>query len=60
MTKLRGRFSGELTHQLERLFGQGTTAGMTEIELAEWFVSRRDETAFEALVARHGEWGRDR
>src|ERR1700683_4575547 len=54
MTKLRGAASGVLFGQLERLFGQGTAIGSTEGELLERFVTRRDEAAFEALVARHG------
>ena len=54
MTKLRGASSGVLFCQLERLFAQGTASGLTEGELLERFVSRRDEAAFEALVARHG------
>jgi RNA polymerase sigma factor (sigma-70 family) len=54
MTNLRGASSGVLFYQLERLFGQGTAIGLTEGELLERFVSRRDEAAFEALVARHG------
>ena len=54
MTKLRGGSGGALFCQLERLFGQGTAIGLTEGELLERFVDRRDEAAFEALVARHG------
>ncbi|HEX3448427.1 MAG TPA: RNA polymerase sigma factor, partial [Isosphaeraceae bacterium] len=54
MTRLRGTSSGVLFCQLERLFAQGTASGLTEGELLERFVSRRDEAAFEALVARHG------
>jgi len=54
MTKLRGAGSAALIHQLERLFGQGTSIGSTEGELLERFVTGRDEAAFEALVARHG------
>jgi RNA polymerase sigma factor (sigma-70 family) len=54
LTMLRGHFSGALIHQLERLFDHGTVIGLTEGELLERFVTGRDETAFEALVARHG------
>ncbi|HKI20008.1 MAG TPA: RNA polymerase sigma factor, partial [Isosphaeraceae bacterium] len=54
MPRLRGAYSGAVLHQLERLFHQGTSIGATEGELLERFVTRRDETAFEALVARHG------
>jgi RNA polymerase sigma factor (sigma-70 family) len=54
MTRLRGAYRGALFHQLESLFVQGTSVGSTEGELLERFVTRRDEAAFEALVARHG------
>ena len=50
----RGPDSGDLIHQLGRLFGQGTSVGLTEGELLERFVGGRDESAFETLVARHG------
>src|SRR3984957_7754165 len=53
-TMLRGQFSNTLIHQLDRLFHQGTTAGLTEGELVERFARGHDEAAFEALIARHG------
>jgi RNA polymerase sigma factor (sigma-70 family) len=53
-TMLRGHSSGALIHQLERLFHQGTTVGLTEGELLERFARGHDEAAFEALIARHG------
>ena len=34
--------------------GAGTLVGIAEGQLLQWFLSRRDEAAFEALVARHG------
>ncbi|WP_435007307.1 sigma-70 family RNA polymerase sigma factor [Tundrisphaera lichenicola] len=43
--------------QIGTLFGSGTVAGMSDGQLLERFVSRRDEAseiAFAALVARHG------
>jgi RNA polymerase sigma factor (sigma-70 family) len=40
--------------QVVRLYGEGTVGGMTEAQLVERFAARRDETAFEALVAHHG------
>jgi RNA polymerase sigma factor (sigma-70 family) len=40
--------------QIGRLFGAGTVSGLDEPTLLERFVTRRDEVAFEALVARHG------
>ncbi len=41
-------------HQIGRLFGAGTTAGLSEGQLLDRFVARRDGPAFEAIVARHG------
>ncbi len=45
---------GPVFRQVNRLFDRGTSAGMDERLLLERFVSRRDEAAFEALVARFG------
>ena len=41
-------------HQIHDLFDSGTVVGMDERLLLERFVARRDEVAFEALVARFG------
>ncbi|MDR3639161.1 MAG: RNA polymerase sigma factor [Isosphaeraceae bacterium] len=40
--------------QVERLFTSGGVAGLSEGQLLDRFVARRDDAAFEALVARHG------
>lgn len=45
---------GPALRQLERLFTAGSVCGMSEGQLLERFVGRRDEAAFEALLARHG------
>ncbi len=45
---------GAVVRQVRRLFGPGTVAGMSEWQLLHRYVTRRDEAAFEALVARHG------
>jgi RNA polymerase sigma factor (sigma-70 family) len=45
---------GAVVGQVRRLFGTGTVAGMSESQLLRRYVTRRDEAAFEALVARHG------
>src|SRR6266446_3600688 len=45
---------GAVRRQMVRLYGEGTVAGMTEAQLVERFAERRDEAAFEALVAHHG------
>ena len=49
----RATLSG-VGRQLERLFTSGTATGLSEGQLLERFVTRQDEAAFEALVARHG------
>jgi len=48
-----GRSSGVI-RQFDRLYGQGTVAGLDERMLLERFVSRKDDAAFEALVTRFG------
>ena len=54
MLRLRGARSGVLIQQIGRLFLEGTAIGSSEGELLDRFVRARDESAFEALVARHG------
>jgi len=46
--------TGAVLRHLERLFASGTVSGLSEGQLLERFVTRRDEAAFEALVSRHG------
>ncbi len=48
------RYSGVILGQLDRVFNQGTVAGMDDDELLKRFAAERDEVAFAALVARHG------
>ena len=46
-----------VARQIESLYGGGSVAGLTDRQLVDRFVSRRDaagEDAFAALVARHG------
>ncbi len=43
-----------LTHQLERLFANGTATGLSEEQLLDRFTIERDGSAFEALLDRHG------
>lgn len=45
---------GNLVGPWERLFVRGTVASLSEGQLLERFVHTRDESAFEALVTRHG------
>jgi RNA polymerase sigma factor (sigma-70 family) len=49
--------SAEVLRQVGAIFSGGSVAGMTDAELLERFVHRRDESgamAFEAIVVRHG------
>ncbi len=39
---------------IQRLFDEGTLTGLTDAQLLDRFLTRRDEAAFDALVARHG------
>ena len=39
---------------LNRLLGAGSLIGLSDAQLLNRFVDRRDEEAFAALVARHG------
>jgi RNA polymerase sigma factor (sigma-70 family) len=53
---MRGRL-GAIREPLRTLFSTGTAAGLSDRQLLERFVARRGndaETAFAALVARHG------
>jgi polysaccharide biosynthesis/export protein len=50
-------YPGETFRQINRLFQDGTAAALTDGQLLERFTTRRAEaaeTAFEALVSRHG------
>jgi RNA polymerase sigma factor (sigma-70 family) len=51
---MAGAQMGAALGQIGRLFGAGTVAGLSDAQLLERFLDRRDATAFEALVARHG------
>jgi RNA polymerase sigma factor (sigma-70 family) len=46
-------FGAALRH-IHQLFCEGSVAGLTDAQLLERFIDRHDETAFGALVARHG------
>jgi RNA polymerase sigma factor (sigma-70 family) len=45
---------GAALRQIHLLFGEGTLAGLSDLQLLERYVSHRDESAFEVLVQRHG------
>ena len=51
MTRMHG---GAAIRQIRLLFGEGTLAELSDAEILERYVSRREELAFEALVQRHG------
>ncbi len=46
--------SGIALGQIRRLFDEGTLTGLTDAQILERFVARRDEGAFAILVERHG------
>jgi RNA polymerase sigma factor (sigma-70 family) len=48
------RHAGAVLGGLESIFNDGTIAGLSEGDLLERFVAGADETAFAALVSRHG------
>src|ERR1700733_1961418 len=45
---------GSALRQIRGLFEVGTVAGLTDGQLLDRYLTRRDESAFEALVMRHG------
>jgi RNA polymerase sigma factor (sigma-70 family) len=47
-------YAGAVRNHLDRLFNQGTVAGLSEGTLLDRYVADGDEAAFAALVARHG------
>src|SRR3954468_2818673 len=54
---MAGSPSDRVLRQVHRLFNMGLVGTMSDAELLDRFVSRRDEsaeTAFEELVSRHG------
>jgi RNA polymerase sigma factor (sigma-70 family) len=48
-----GARSQAVAREIERLFRGGTLSGLSDRELLERFVAKRDEAAFEALLVRH-------
>src|SRR5271156_5122633 len=45
---------GSAPRQIHGLFEVGTVAGLTDGQLLDHYLTRRDESAFAALVMRHG------
>src|SRR5271166_6044849 len=57
MTRMASSLSDRVLRQVHRLLNLGTVGSMTDAQLLDWFVSRRDdaaEAAFEELMVRHG------
>jgi RNA polymerase sigma factor (sigma-70 family) len=50
---VNGRINTAL-RQVARVFHEGTLTGLSDRQILERFVDRRDEAAFEALMVRHG------
>ncbi len=48
------RWCGTSLQQIGQLFDSGTLAGLTDVQLLQRFLTRKDEAAFEALVRKHG------
>lgn len=46
--------SGGVARELARIYGEGPVTSMTDGQLLDRFLARRDDVAFEALVIRHG------
>jgi RNA polymerase sigma factor (sigma-70 family) len=51
---LKNGEAGSAIHDLQALFEGGTVVGLSDGQLLERFIARRDEAAFEAIVRRHG------
>jgi zinc protease len=47
-------YRGSVVDSVQRLFGQGTVTALSEAQLLERYLARQDETAFEAILQRHG------
>ncbi|MFO0953121.1 MAG: RNA polymerase sigma factor [Isosphaeraceae bacterium] len=51
---MASRPHGAVLHRVHQLFQLGSNAGLAEGQLLERFAQRQDESAFEAILARHG------
>ena len=51
---MAGAQLGAALRQIQRLFSEGSSTGLSDTQLLAGFAARRDEAAFAALVARHG------
>jgi zinc protease len=47
-------YRGSVIGSVRRLFGTGAVAALSEAQLLDRFIARGDETAFEAILLRHG------
>ena len=51
---MAGERLGTALRQIGQLFAEGVLSGLSDAQLLDRFVEHRDQSAFEALVARHG------
>src|SRR5262245_48438429 len=51
---MAGANHGAVLRDIDRIFNQGSVTGLAEGKLLRQFATRGDESAFEALVTRHG------
>jgi RNA polymerase sigma factor (sigma-70 family) len=51
---MAGAQLGAALRQIQRLFSEGSSTGLSDTQLLAGFAARRDEAAFAALVAQHG------
>lgn len=51
---MAGAQLGAALRQIQQLFSEGSSLGLSDTQLLAGFAARRDEAAFAALVARHG------
>jgi RNA polymerase sigma factor (sigma-70 family) len=51
---MAGAQLGTVLRQIQRLFSDGSSTGLSDTQLLNRFATRRDEAAFAAILARHG------
>src|SRR5271166_4787587 len=51
---MAGAQLGAALRQIQRLFSEGSSTGLSDTHLLNRFATRRDEAAFAAILARHG------
>jgi RNA polymerase sigma factor (sigma-70 family) len=51
---MAGAQLGSVLRQIQRLYSDGSSTGLSDTQLLNRFATRRDEAAFAAILARHG------